>query len=154
MISTQPRPSTYQLKKLLQITRVSPDWVNTEYARTSANLSLLELTQGYLLEALAAAMESIAPGPRAQGLYISLLAYMYSGLKAVDKNCVHILCIQDYFKNSAYFYCKHGFVRTCQIMLRQFSIVSGIILSPVYIYCTCMCIFHILIHILLKRTLC
>lgn len=48
-----------QLKKLLQITRVNPDWVNTEYAKISANLSLLELTQGHLPEALAAAMESI-----------------------------------------------------------------------------------------------
>ena len=48
-----------QLKKLLQITKVNPDWVNAEYARISANLSLLELTQGRLPEALAAAMESI-----------------------------------------------------------------------------------------------
>jgi len=48
-----------QLKKLLQITRVNPDWVNAEYARISANLSLLELTKGHLPEALAAAMESI-----------------------------------------------------------------------------------------------
>ena len=48
-----------QLKKLLQITKVNPEWVNTEYARISANLSLLELTQGHLPEALAASMESI-----------------------------------------------------------------------------------------------
>ena len=48
-----------QLKKLLHITRINPDWVNAEYARISANLSLLELTQGHLPEALNAAMESI-----------------------------------------------------------------------------------------------
>jgi len=52
-----------QLKKLTQICRGGPEWVNGEYARISANLSLVELTMGRLAEALAAAMESIRTNP-------------------------------------------------------------------------------------------
>lgn len=52
-----------QLKKLSQMIRNCPDWVNVEYARISANLSLAELAVGRLAEALAASMESIRTNP-------------------------------------------------------------------------------------------
>ena len=101
-----------QLKKLLQITKTNPDWVNTEYARISANLSLLELTQGHLPEALAAAMESIRMNSTWAKVFQQ--AYMYCilvGIHVPNSNNVNF---------------QH-FLKICEIKFSEISTLSVVL---------------------------
>ena len=90
-----------QLKKLTQICKGGPEWVNGEYARISANLSLVELTMGHLAEALAAAMESIRTNPTWAKVSTLPSVHLYQWLYCSLKSCSNVrFCLGGYLCDS------------------------------------------------------